>query len=296
MNKDKNILLETDTPDKDVETPATDAWETWLSEWDSADEKRREIICREILQSLGDNSGDRQKLLNFIDSFRHSCFEFGIDAQHNPFMQYIPMLVEKVKTSTKEDSYVNKLVELVSSGELSKDAIRNAAKDKDHFLINPSLFYRNEKDFEYTVKVWDILTSPIRLKQFIKDTSVVNINELYENGEPGGKIKPAGSESTAMDTNTIYGVIEAWSDGNEVDDVEDKKSGKPLEYTKAQLEKIKENKHYADLSTIPDEEKWENNVVYVYFNNDMVKGQGDPDNWIDTWMIYKDGKWSKYEP
>ena len=124
----KKLLLETDTPNKDVETPATDAWKAWLSEWDSADDKRREIISREILQSLGDNSSDRQKLTNFTDSFRHSCFEFGIDAQHNPFMQYIPMLVERVKTFSKEDSYVNKLVELVSSGELSKDAIRSASQ------------------------------------------------------------------------------------------------------------------------------------------------------------------------
>ena len=294
MNKE--LLLETDTPDEDVATPATDAWETWLSEWDSADDKRREVICREILQSLGDNSNDRKQLTNFVDSFRHSCFEFGINAQHNPFMQYIPMLVNNIKTSTKEDNYVNRLVELVSSGELSKDAIRDASRNKDHFLINASLFYRNEKDFEYTVKVWDILTSPTRLKQFIKDTSVVDINELYEDGKPGGKIKPAGNESTAMDTSTIYGVIEAWSDGNEVDDVEDKKKGGKVErYSKAQLERIKTDKRYNDLSLIPEDEKWEGNVVYVKFLGDMVKNQADPNNWVDTWMIYRDGKWAKYE-
>lgn len=297
----KKLLLETDTPDKytraNVDSGSTEgSIEQWVEEWDSADDKRREVIAREILQSLGHNSSERQSLLNFVDSFRHSCFEFGIRWQDNPFLDYLPSLIKNTKTSTKEDGYVNRLVELVSSGDLSKDAIRDAARDKDHFLINPSLFYRNEKDFEYTVKVWDILTSPTKLKQFIKDASVVDINELYENGKSGGKIKPAGNESSATDTGTIYGVIEAWSDGNEVDDVEDTKSGKPVKYTKAQLEKIKEDKHYADLSAIPNEEKWENNVVYVYFNNDMVKGQGDPDNWIDTWMIYKDGKWSKYEP
>lgn len=296
MTKKNKVLLETDTPDKDVELPATDAWEEWIKEWASADDKRREVICREILQSLGDNSNDRKKLLNFIDSFRHSCYEFGIEAQNNPFMQYIPMLVENNNTSSKEDDYVNALVEMASNGSLSRDGIREASKDKKHFLMNPSLFQRNTKDFEYTVKVWDILSSPTRLAQFLDNPEVVDLSQLYVDGKEGGKIKPAGDESDAMNTDTIFGTVEAWAKGNEdVATTNKKKKGNNTQYTKAQLEKIKRNKRFNDLSKVPDEEKWEGNVIYVDFKDDMIKGQADPDNWVDTWMIYRNGKWSKFE-
>lgn len=289
-------LREADFPKGDEET-RNDSYDVWVKEWNSANDDRRELIVREILQSLGSNETERKQLLEFVDSFRHSCYEYGIEPDANPFIYYIQALVKNIKTSSKEDSYINRLVELVSAGEVSQDRIKEAYRSKDHFLMNPSLFFRNEKDFEYTVKIFDIVMSPTRLKTFIKDTSVVDINELYQDGKEGGKIKPAGNESTSYDTGTIYGVVEAWSEGNEVDDSvkSSKTSSKKINYTKAQLEKIKQEKYFSDVSQIPEEEAWEGNVVYVYFKQDMVKGQTDPDNWVDTWMVYKNGKWGKYD-
>lgn len=288
-------LNEAPVPNGDEET-RNDSYDVWVKEWDSADDKRREVILREILQSLGSTLDERKRLAQFADSFRHSCFEFGIEPENNPFIYYIQSLVKNNKTSDKEDAYINRLVELVSTGEVSQDRIREAYKSKDHFLMNPSIFYRNEKDFEYTVKIFDIVMSPTRLKSFIDDVSVVNIAQLYEGDEEGRKIKQAGSESTAYDTNTIYGVVEAWSEGNEVEEKGTKRGGKKLDYTRAQLEKIRKEKHYNDITRIPDDEAWEGNVVYVDFKDDMMKGQGDPDNWVDTWMVYQNGKWGKYNP
>lgn len=288
-------LNEAPVPNGDEET-RNDSYDVWVKEWDSADDKRREVIIREILQSLGSTPDERKRLAQFADSFRHSCFEFGIEPESNPFIYYIQALVKNNKTSDKEDAYVNRLVELVSTGDVSQDRIKEAYRSKKHFLMNPSIFYRNEKDFEYTVKIFDIVMSPTRLKSFIDDVSVVNIAQLYEGDKEGGKIKQAGSESTAYDTNTIYGVVEAWSEGNEVEDKQAKRGGKKLNYTQAQLEKIRKEKHYNDITQIPDDEAWEGNVVYVDFKDDMVKGQGDPENWVDTWMVYRNGKWGKYNP
>ena len=284
--------------------------EEYYKEWRTADSKRREVIVREVLQKMGDNASDRKSLTLLIDPFRTSCAKYSIDVTKNPFIKYFQQLVKNVKIEPKHASYLNTLVMMSESNASLFDRVKEAGNKNDSYLLNPSLFYRNEHDFIYTVMIFQNVLTPTKLKKYFKDTSNISVDQLYI----GDKIKDAGDESTADDTNTIFGQVEAWAGeygennvGNDIDiSLDDKKKSKDKQQsttgklTQAELKRIRDYGFKTGLrfSSLEDADRAgikEGQVIYVDFKGDMVKNQGDPDNWIDTWMIKKNGKWQKYD-
>lgn len=283
--------------------------EEFYKEWRTADKNRREVIVREVLQKMGDTSEERKALLALVDPFRTSCYKYGIDLTDNPFIKYFQQFVKKIKPDKKHASYLNTLIMMSENDDSLRERIKSTGRGEDTYLIDPSLFYRNSEDFVYTIKIFENVLDPSKLSKYFKDMSEISIEQLYDNG----KIKPAGNESTADDIKTIYGQVEAWAGQNGENDANDdvdlsldknkkddkQPDGKIPRLGKRELLRIKEDQSYGRrFSSLEDADKAgikDGEVVYVDFKGDMVKNQGDPNNWIDTWMVKKDNKWQKYE-
>ena len=273
----------------------------YVDEWRTADKKRKEVIVREVLQNIGETPQERQALLNVVNGFRKSCQNFGVSDLKNPFINFLRILVKSIKLEPKHDAYISALVDLVESGTVRRDLmfkLKPSDKNDDSkrgYLIHPSLYYRNVNDFIYTVKIFETVLTPHILKSFFKNTEGITTDELWT--EDGKKIKPAGSPDTANDVDTIYGVVEMWSDGGENDLDNGTKNNKTQDRRLGQreLNRIKKEKRYNNLSDIPDSEHRDGNVVYVNFIEHGSEPNLDPSNYVDTWMQYKNGKWGKYE-
>lgn len=283
-------------------------------EWRTADSKRRETIMSEILQRLGDNEQERKALTALKGAFRASCRLYGIEFSKNPFMGYLQKLVSnsKLKVEAKHDRYLAQLVNMSESNISLRNRIKATAKgNKDaSYLLNPSLFYRNPQEFNYTVQIFENVLEPTKLQKFFKDTSNISVDQLYD----GKKIKPAGDPNTAADENTLFGQVEMWSGKNgenDAGDIElstndgeahsqrfDKSSNKKSNsLSPAQLQKIKTSKdtHFTSLKAAEDAGVKDGQVVYIDFNKDMAVDGISDDNWVDTWMVRKNGKWQKYD-
>ena len=272
--------------------------EEYHTEWRTADAKRKELIAREILQRTGSNEQERKQLTNVAEAFIKSCYRFGITYPQNPFINYIPTVAKKVKFEPKHDDYISALVDLVESGSVLRESVIKSITDKASYLVNESLFYRSVEDFIYTAKIMEIVTTKTQLSKFFKDTSVVKEEELYEGDKLGGRIKPAGNKNTPLNQmhNTIYGTVEKWADGGENDAGDSKENRKSdKKYSPQTLDRIKENKRYASVSEIPKSEEYEGNIVYVYFSGDHNSTDIDWNNFVDTWLQYRNGKWGVYD-
>lgn len=82
------------------------------------------------------------------------------------------------------------------------------------FYRNPSLYNREEKDFEYTVRVLNTVTHDYKLNELLYDTSVVDYNQLFD---ADGNIKPAGlggAENGFYGFDYLWNIVESWGGEN----------------------------------------------------------------------------------
>ena len=95
--------------------------------------------------------------------------------------------------------------------EYSYDQIRTSY-DKSvpvlEILKNESLYNRSDKEFQYTLNVFNLLSNPSTASNYLKNTDVINLEELID----GNTIKPAGLDRKPGDT--IYNKIEKWAQDN----------------------------------------------------------------------------------
>ena len=80
--------------------------------------------------------------------------------------------------------------------------------EKADWLYNPSLYDSDE--LTYVTKAFMRFSNTEYLKTHILDTSVIDLNEFYNED---GTIKTGGSDG--RDGDTIYNIVERWCDGNE---------------------------------------------------------------------------------
>lgn len=80
--------------------------------------------------------------------------------------------------------------------------------DKNNdYLLNLSLYNRSPKEFNYTLKIMDIVHNPSKLSKYF-DPETIDIEELFNDS---GDIKEAGIiEKDSNDLTTIYGTLENW--------------------------------------------------------------------------------------
>lgn len=82
------------------------------------------------------------------------------------------------------------------------------------FYRNPSLYNREEKDFEYTVRLFDTVTHDYKLSELLYDTSVVDYNQLFD---ADGNIKPVGmggAENGFYGFDYLWNIINSWEGEN----------------------------------------------------------------------------------
>ena len=99
------------------------------------------------------------------------------------------------------------------------DYIWNSFKNKKldislPWIYNSSLYNRSFEEFKYTTNVLNMCGQESFLSSYFSDTSVVDINEFFDEN---GNIKESGLDEREGDT--IFNIIERWSQNNE-DDVE----------------------------------------------------------------------------
>ena len=155
------------------------------------------------------------------------------------------------------------------------------------YLTDPSLYDRSIKDFEYTVRLFEILNNEDKLKSYIKDTKVVNFNDLYDNS---GNIKPAGDRNTADNFETLVGVIESWSnEGGDAGEQDFKDfAGKRL--TRHQMEQA--DKHSVLTFSDVDKSKLQPGDV-IRVSSPRAKNSSAyevTDNWDPGYYVYNDDK------
>lgn len=101
----------------------------------------------------------------------------------------------------------------------------NTVKKLYDFIKSPSLYTRNKQDFNYTYRILETLVTTSKLKKYFKDPSKIDMQELLDNGQ----VKPAGISPKDNSSNSIFGVIDAWSKGQ---DAKSKNSKDKSETTK----------------------------------------------------------------
>ena len=143
---------------------------------------------------------------------------YGIDPNVNPFVNIFGTWDEKFIGMRNLGKYIDILTELHKSGEV----IDRVGVDLPH-LTNPSLYKRNEQDFKYTVRLFRILDDKQAAKKYFRDTRVINMSDLYVDGDFDSAIKPVGHpQKDANNSATLIGIVNQWSEGNDAGGYSDK--------------------------------------------------------------------------
>lgn len=162
----------------------------------SSNEEHKDMLPKILAKFKQDGLGNIfQKLLRNFNMF-------GIDPKKNPMINVLSNL-EFVPQKKHAENF-NHLTDLQEEG------IAQLPKD---FYELESLYDRPLKDFDYTVKIFELLNNRKELSKYFIDTTDVTVDKFYDEN---GNIKPAGIGKTE-DENTIYGMIELLAIDNEPD-------------------------------------------------------------------------------
>ena len=96
-----------------------------VKQYQYGNETKRETILRKILNNYG-SSG---RYNTFYDVFKVSCELYGIDPEHNIWLETLPTLIESVNATNKHVEYFHELIQMHRAGIISDDsleAINNA--------------------------------------------------------------------------------------------------------------------------------------------------------------------------
>ena len=287
-----------------------------ILDWNKATQSEKSNMLDEIIKKY-----NKPELFNIRPAIKNNFYRHGINPKENPFVNFLDTL--KFKPTKKHDVNFMRLGDLIVSDHI------DITKD---YLTKESLYDRNEKDFIYTVKLFDIVNDRSKISKYFKDTTYINESELYLNAD-GNEIKPVGKEGD--DTDTLYGTVEFWSGENGENDVNNDpldKGGYSLNQALSQLgikddtdrniiswvkklfksarlnynskssdvndylnklnkilsvsdkpnfNKIQSNKAFASFNSIPEEERFDGNVVYVKNQGFIIWDESD-NRWYRT--------------
>ena len=156
------------------------------------------------------------------DILIESILDEGLDPRRNLFLGF----VLQIPFGMQNEVDYNKKMRYIYNSYLNKKL------DLDlEVLKNQSLYTRSDKEFEYTLNVFNLLSNSATASNYLKNTKVINFDELMD----GNIIKPAGLDRQPGDT--IFNKIEEWAQDNEVDE-------------KERREKDSDTKNFSKLSSI----------------------------------------------
>lgn len=201
--------------------------------------------------------------------------KFGLDPQRNLFLNFVTNLNVPMPNAKSRP----KLQYIYSSHLNKKIDVRMPV------LSNPTLYDRNDREFQYTVNAFHLFSDPKRYKAYLKDsekTAQVDISQFMS----GNTVKPAGLDGSPGDT--IFNVIEDWAKDNEY-------SPQEIADRKAKIEKEKKEKEdgeKGDSNTSPKyvledviPEPWEYEILKSYVESafkhkDLIKPKSDKESYL----------------
>lgn len=259
-----------------------------IKEWTSADDRTKERIVRQLIQGY---SGKSRIMAPVIDSFRHACYNFGIDPNKNGFINFYDTLSGVIPFNDNVDNCLNELVKCVMNGSVKMPQLEGKGQGAEYqrqYLLDPSLYHRNAKDFAYTVKAFELVSNPDKVSRYFKDLSDVSIDAFYDDK---GNIKPAGSPQTADDTDTIFGTIESWGQHGD-NEIKQHKVSNPSQprLTKSLLRNAPK---YNTLDEVPYKECEDGNVIFVKFLKHNPSGPDLKNDYVNSYYQYYDNAWHK---
>ena len=80
---------------------------------------------------------------------------------------------------------------------------------RSEFYRNPSLYLRNDFDFDYTVKLMEIVSDEYRLAEIYENIDEIGLSQFLDDA---GNIKPAGigGADKGFTGDTLWNVVESW--------------------------------------------------------------------------------------
>lgn len=182
-----------------------------------------------------------------------SAEQYGLDPSINDWLPFLDSVKENFNEATAEvlpiifDIHKREGIDILKPWLLNGLAHINFTKTNKKEEIN------------YIIKLLDVLYDDNKVRKFFTDPEQLDYNELFENNDPSGYYKPAGI-GRHNDPDTLFGLIEIWSEGNE-------KSAEGKQLT------------LHDLRTIKD--KYKNEM-----RDDIEKSLGGPHKIEDDTVIY----------
>ena len=163
-----------------------------ILDWNKATQSEKSKMLDEIIKKY-----NKPELFNIRPAIKNNFYRHGINPKENPFVNFLDTL--KFKPTKKQDVNFMRLGDLIVSDHI------DITKD---YLTKESLYDRNEKDFIYTVKLFDIVNDRSKISKYFKDTTNITEADLYLD-DSMNEIKPAGKDGDGIDT--LYGTVESWS-------------------------------------------------------------------------------------
>lgn len=192
-----------------------------------------------------------RKLFGVRPIIVNCILKYGLDPARNPFLRFLTSLNVDMNDSKTYRQKVQYLYNAFENKHITPTQL------KMDVFNNPTLYTRNYKDFQYTVKAFLTFSDPKKVSVYLKDTSKVNIGAFMN----GNIIKPAGLNGKGGPTDTIYNVIEGWaSKGNEYSEEE-------IADRKQQAEKEKEKEKGTGKTEKSNKIEWS----YEYFKEELEK-------------------------
>ena len=143
-----------------------------------------------------------QPKLSFLSDI---IFDYYINGSWNHFDNDATRFVKRMQFVELPDDYYDKIKYIW-------DSFRNNKLDISlDWVYNSSLYSRSFDEFKYATNVLNMSKNEAFLSSHLKDISVVNIDEFFDEN---GNIKESGIDGREGDT--IYNVFERWSENNTI--------------------------------------------------------------------------------
>lgn len=166
-------------------------------------------ISLELLTELKMRTCPITYLSQDVTNTDHPIYEFiyelFLNYSNKPHVCQIYKNFQDIKRLKSKQDFDN----LIKVAQSLSDLDSNRLKQLEPIITDSEFYKRNVKDFEYSFKVLSTLISPLKIKKYFKDPSVINFEELMD----GQHLKPAGIDTMDTSNDTLFGVIRSWTAG-----------------------------------------------------------------------------------
>ena len=167
---------------------------------------RKEIISR-VLAAY-----NNPELLNnkyIFNTTYDSVMHYGLDTSINPWLQFLDQQNLDFDEPLSKQLPTLWQLHLKENLDLLQEFVLN---DLNKIDFNKTT---SVEEFNYTVKLLDVLNNRDKLSKFFNNPDVVDMAQLHQNNDVTKYYKRAGI-GKHNDPDTLFGMVEIWSDGNEV--------------------------------------------------------------------------------